>query len=106
MGVYTDEKQLAVREAVERLPRLTPNPAAESAHDCARIYDSRGHFLSSTDTMGRMTGRSGKAIGEPRLPRNVSEKPSVAFAVTEGHRVEQKRFELSTSSLRTKRSPS
>jgi hypothetical protein len=41
-----------------------------------------------------------------RNHRELREKPSVAFSVTEGQGVEQKRFELSTSSLRTKRSPS
>ena len=34
-----------------------------------------------------------------------NEKPPVTFDVTEGHAVERKRFELSTSSLRTNEHP-
>ncbi len=105
MGVYTDEKQLAVREAVERLPRLAPKPVPESAHESAETRGPQGQFPASADTMGAQLKSLSNERRLKETPCFVNEKPPVAFAVTGGHDVEQKRFELSTSSLRTKRSP-
>ena len=112
MGSYTDPKLLEVRQAVERLPSFAPQrvyprpPARESAHDCARADGLEGLFLAPTDTIGAMTGRLSEERSMCENAGNVNEKPPVTSPVTGGREVERRRFELLTSSLRTKRSTS
>jgi integrase len=122
MGVYTDTRMLGVREAVEKLPALPLPAPAVPARAAARGYESAtgpadsvappvaptgclpGHFPSSGGNEAS-TGesRSGNRGGGEK-PGNVNETPPVTSGVTGGRGVERRRFELLTSSLRTKRS--
>ena len=105
MGVYTDEKHLAVREAVERLPRLAPIPVTKSAHDCAGTSYPNGHSLAHADTMGVPSNSLNNERRFEEKPCSVNAKPPVAFTVTGGRGVEQKRFELDLF-VANERSPS
>jgi hypothetical protein len=72
MNTYTDPKLLAVREAVERLPKLAPKPAAESAHDCAGTGDPNGHPLARWGAPSNSPGNDRRLEGKSYT---VDEKP-------------------------------
>ena len=123
MNVYTDPMQLDVREALDALPAMPLNRAAtmnslpiDPANSAKEAPCQLAPLLApKTGQPGQSVSAEGKTVDRWRTDTadghtDVSccpdtKKPLLTRAVIKGHQVERKRFELSTSALRTQRSP-